>query len=529
MKIGVLDTGVKRWASAISVDTLTVTGNTTLGDANADMLSIKCGNLVFDNGATSPTLNSAAADKVSVAAIDDAVDDRRLHIQAQLGSPISIGNNTIDFQASTGYISIAGTNIAAITANGIQVPLLGVGTAPTPSQLVRVIGFTTGATTQFGSLFQANVDSGCTVAARGGYGEVKTAAGSYNTTTISSWWAQRPTIGSGATATNVVGFDCDIQTGGSSLNASFRGINAAASNTYNLYMSGTAMNYLAGNLGVGTSPSSAIILNVVAKATGGTTCRGQYFSPTFQSDVTTAGFGIQIATKTQAATFTMSQLASLRIEDCVDGAGSTITLQDGVNVQALAAGTTNNRAFVGNVASTAAGPWNCYMVGTAPNYFNGAVQSGHTGTALAKIEGRATSGAQVAGSYDGSNYWTATTGNTGITVLNAVGSAGQFSVAIGGTNALAITGSAITITNGVDVATGTSTGSIVARTASQKLAFWGATPTTQYSTTGTSLGFVSGSGFAVQDDSTFTGNVGSTAYRVSDIVRCLKICGIMAS
>lgn len=46
--------------------------------------------------------------------------------------------------------------------------------------------------------------------------------------------------------------------------------------------------------------------------------------------------------------------------------------------------------------------------------------------------------------------------------------------------------------------------------------------------TGETAGFTTGAGTAVKDDSTFTGNVGSTAYRVSDIVKALKQVGILA-
>jgi hypothetical protein len=51
----------------------------------------------------------------------------------------------------------------------------------------------------------------------------------------------------------------------------------------------------------------------------------------------------------------------------------------------------------------------------------------------------------------------------------------------------------------------------------------------QQSGTGETVGFTAGSGTAVNDDSTFTGNVGSTAYRISDIVKALKNHGLIAS
>ena len=73
-------------------------------------------------------------------------------------------------------------------------------------------------------------------------------------------------------------------------------------------------------------------------------------------------------------------------------------------------------------------------------------------------------------------------------------------------------------------------GMVVGRSSSHKISFYNATPVVQYSTTGTTTGFTAGSGTNwAQDDSTYTGNTGSTAYTVGDIVRALKTAGLIAS
>jgi hypothetical protein len=63
----------------------------------------------------------------------------------------------------------------------------------------------------------------------------------------------------------------------------------------------------------------------------------------------------------------------------------------------------------------------------------------------------------------------------------------------------------------------------------EKLGVFGQTPVAQPSTTGETVGFTPGAGTAVNDQSTFTGNVGTKAYRLSDIDKALKQLGLIAS
>lgn len=82
--------------------------------------------------------------------------------------------------------------------------------------------------------------------------------------------------------------------------------------------------------------------------------------------------------------------------------------------------------------------------------------------------------------------------------------------------------------DGQDLVLGTTTGTKIGTAAAQLLAFHNATPAIQYATTGTTTGFVDPTGgTAVKDNCTFTGNTGSTAYTIGDIVKCLKLKGLM--
>ncbi len=72
-------------------------------------------------------------------------------------------------------------------------------------------------------------------------------------------------------------------------------------------------------------------------------------------------------------------------------------------------------------------------------------------------------------------------------------------------------------------------GSKLGTATSQKIGLWNAAPVIQYATTGTVTGFTANTTTAVLDGSTFTGNTGSAAYTIGDIVRALKLCGVMAA
>lgn len=87
----------------------------------------------------------------------------------------------------------------------------------------------------------------------------------------------------------------------------------------------------------------------------------------------------------------------------------------------------------------------------------------------------------------------------------------------------------ITYGDGTDFIFNTTTGTKIGTSTSQKIAFYNSTPIIQPSSTGEINGFTAGAGTGVNDDSTFTGNVGSTAYRISDIVKHLKNLGLIAT
>ena len=88
---------------------------------------------------------------------------------------------------------------------------------------------------------------------------------------------------------------------------------------------------------------------------------------------------------------------------------------------------------------------------------------------------------------------------------------------------------ALTIGTGVSSSGGIAAFSAAGFQVKGNVGFYGTTPVAQPATTGTTAGFTAGSGTNVLSGSSFTGNTGTTAYTISDIVRALKILGLLAS
>lgn len=87
----------------------------------------------------------------------------------------------------------------------------------------------------------------------------------------------------------------------------------------------------------------------------------------------------------------------------------------------------------------------------------------------------------------------------------------------------------IQILDGRKIMLGTTTGTMIGTAITQKLGLWNTTPIVQPSAVGEANGFTAGAGTTVTHVSTFTGNSGTKAYNISDIVKHLKAIGILAS
>lgn len=140
-----------------------------------------------------------------------------------------------------------------------------------------------------------------------------------------------------------------------------------------LYLSGAAT--ILGRVGIGGAAPSAYWSEVSGNITGATIAGGYRVLSTIQSGVTSLATGYTSNLSTAAASFTLTSLFHFYAVQGTIGAGSTVTSQAGFVVPSTMTGATNNFSFVGDMGA-GSGRWNCYMSGTAANYFAGEVLIG---------------------------------------------------------------------------------------------------------------------------------------------------------
>jgi hypothetical protein len=141
---------------------------------------------------------------------------------------------------------------------------VGGGTAPNVGVYTRYVG--SGATTQYGLLTDFTGSAAATAAIHGTYSRAQTAAAAFTSPLVTAFYAANALKGSGSTITNLHGLYIADQTAGTN-NYGITSTVTSDTNKWNIYASGTAANYFAGNVGIGTT-SPASVLHLTGAATG---------------------------------------------------------------------------------------------------------------------------------------------------------------------------------------------------------------------------------------------------------------------
>lgn len=148
--------------------------------------------------------------------------------------------------ASLASSSVSGSNL---TLGGS----LGIGTSSLTGYGVRNSKAVTGATTAFASACDGTVSSTVTTIVRGHYSALSTQAASFTLPDMLQFSASQGAIGAGSTVTNQYGFHVGGGLTGATNNYGFYGNLMAATGRWNLYLNGSARNYMAGQLSIGST------------------------------------------------------------------------------------------------------------------------------------------------------------------------------------------------------------------------------------------------------------------------------------
>jgi hypothetical protein len=255
---------------------------------------------------------------------------------------------------------------------------LAIGTNPATNTSLYITSNITGSTTSYGTYSLGTIQSDVTTATYYFRSLASTAATSFSLNQIGHYYATQGTFGAGSTVGTQIGFWAASSLVGASTNWGFRSqLPVSGANNWNFYADGTAPNYMAGSLGIGTTSLTGYAVRNTKAITGATTSFGIAIDGTIQSDVTSVAIYNAISIQTAAASFTLSDVIGYNVSQSTIGAGSTITNQYGFSVASTLIGATNNFAYRGLIPS-GTNRWNLYMGGTAQNYLAGALSIGVT-------------------------------------------------------------------------------------------------------------------------------------------------------
>jgi hypothetical protein len=250
---------------------LTVSGAVNAGSINAttlDLTNLEVTNIKAKDGTAAMTIaDSTGAVTVSSAfstqgntTLGNAAADN-VTVTGTVTSNLLFTDNTYDIGASGAtrprnlYVA-SDSVLGSSSGNTLRVNgYMGVGIAPDNRFALYVTNSTLSGPNVENIISLPTANSANTVLVSGYRAQVSTAAGSYTIDDVIGYRVLDGTKGAGSTITENYGFLVDNLTNGTS-NVGFRGGLTAGANKWNLYMGGTARNFIAGNLAIGADTNT---------------------------------------------------------------------------------------------------------------------------------------------------------------------------------------------------------------------------------------------------------------------------------
>jgi hypothetical protein len=258
-----------------------------------------------------------------------------------------------------------------------------------------------------------------------------TEAAAYTLDSAVAYLADGVVVGAGSAVTNQRGLHVNNFTGAANNYAVSTNVPVGTNNNWNFYAQGTAPNYMAGPLGIGTTVVAGCNLRLTRQLTGSTTVASVQSAATVSGDVSVSAYGFSSLINTDAAVFTLPEIYHFAARGGAVGAGSTVATQYGFFAGQGLSGADSNIGFLANIKEKGTQDWNFYAKSAAPNAYAGKSSFGAVTVPTETIDATgniaATGSMLSSGNADGVGYKTgaggtttqATSRTTGVT-LNAV-------------------------------------------------------------------------------------------------------------
>jgi hypothetical protein len=215
------------------------------------------------------------------------------------GTGVAVFASNPTFPAQINLTANSGYNIyASGTADNYLEGKLNIGSGAATGQNFRLAKTLTGATSTYGFVNQATIATDSTATATFNYTGISTAAAA-SIGSVTGYNITLDSLGAGSSIGTMTGYSTGAFTSATN-NYGFYGAIAFGTGRYNLYMAGTADNYLEGNLGIGTA-SPGYKLTVAGLAAFGP-ASGVYGNNADMRLETATGYGWRMGTTSTGST-----------------------------------------------------------------------------------------------------------------------------------------------------------------------------------------------------------------------------------
>ena len=287
--------------------------------------------------------------------------------------------------------------VFATTPDGTSTPVerlrinnsgeVGIGGTAGAGQSLSVLKNITGSVNSNGIQISSTIQSDVTTNARGFNTALATQAAAFTLAALTHYNTNQGTIGAGSSVTSQYGYIAGASLTGATANYGFYGAIPSGSGRYNIYMAGTADNYLEGKTGIGGLAAAGTSFRVGGSSTGAAFSNAIQLDPAVQSDASSSWRGVQIRPTVASGTYV--QLVHVYANP--NTFTGTVTNQMGFYAESSMTGATNNYGFYGNIVA-ATNRYNLYMAGTADNYLAGNLGIGAvpSGSEILQVTGTST-------------------------------------------------------------------------------------------------------------------------------------------